>query len=104
MAKDECYRPRSPAIWPVREALARVQALLPTLSDVVPDEASLRQLLPDAERLASTGFAPDTVPDPVFLCRPAVTSTLVAALELARQGQVTLAQDGDLGAINVRAA
>ena len=103
VARGERYRPRPPAIWRVRDAMARIQMLLPTLSDAVPDEASLWQFLPDAECLASAGLAPDRVPDPGRLCRSAVASTLVAGLELARQGQFTLAQEKSFEVINVYA-
>ena len=54
--------------------------------------------------LAAVGLAPGAVPDPALLDRSAVASTLVAGLELAREGRLTLAQQEGFGGIEVSAA
>ncbi len=73
------YRPRPPQLWRVLDALTRIGQLLGTL----PDGSPLAAFLPtiggeDAKDLR---------------CRAAVASTLVAGLELARGGALTLGQD-----------
>ena len=84
------YRPRPPPFWLVSQAIARIESLLaePT------DEASLGAFLP------AVGA---DVADREVRCRAAVASTLVAGLELARQGRVLLGQEGEWGEISVRA-
>jgi len=58
VARGERYRPRPPAIWRVRDALARVRALLPGQRGAKPDGgASLWSFLPDAECLAAASLA-----------------------------------------------
>ncbi len=73
------YRPRPPPFWTVRDAKARVEKLLPTL----PDGSPLEQFLP---RIAADE------PRRVLRCRVAVSNTLVAGLELARNGALALDQ------------
>ena len=107
VARGERYRPRPPAIWPVRQALARLQALLPGLLGAAagPDgAASLWRFLPDDECLASAGLAGEAVPDPALLRHSMVASTFVAGLELAREGHLTLAQEELFGDVQVRGA
>lgn len=78
------YRPPPLTVWTVQDALGRLERLLGSL----PDWASLEQFLPDsllapAER------------------RAALASTLVATLELARDGALKLRQERPFGPILV---
>jgi segregation and condensation protein A len=79
------YRPRALTLWTVQDALQRLSAMITT----IPDWAELSRFLP--EHLAS----------PVER-RAALTSTLLASLEMARDGHVRLHQDRDFGPILVR--
>jgi segregation and condensation protein A len=81
------YRPRPLTIWTVQDALARLRLLLGSL----PDGASLEQFLPD--------FAASPVER-----RAALASTLLAGLELARDGAVRLDQDRPFGPLLLRPA
>lgn len=76
----EAVRPRAPAFWRVPDAIARIGQLLQTL----PDGGALAVFLPpiaDAEPIRS------------LRCRAALSSTLIAGLELARQGALAMDQD-----------
>jgi len=88
---DHIYRPRPPPLWRVPDAIARITRLLPEL----PDGSALTRFLPQV--------APE-LPQYDLRCRSAVASTLVAGLELAREGQLTLGQEESFGAIGVRSA
>jgi segregation and condensation protein A len=79
------YRPRPLTLWKVQEALRRLQTLLGS----VPDWATLTQFLP--EHLGG-----------VIERRAALTSTLLAGLEMARDGKVQLRQEEEFGPILVR--
>ena len=81
------YRPRPLTVWTVQEALARLRAMLHSL----PDGASLERFLPD--------FAADPMQR-----RAALASTLLAGLELARDGQARLEQDRPFGPVRLRPA
>jgi segregation and condensation protein A len=84
------YRPRPPAFWRVSQAIARIEAML----------------LEQPEGVGFTAFLPAIaadVPNRERQCRAAVASTLVAGLELARQGGVGLGQEVDWGEISVKA-
>ena len=68
------YRPRQPPFWPVASAIAAIAAALPdiggrTLTDLVPKARTERE------------------------AREAISSTLVAAMELSKQGTLETAQD-----------
>lgn len=76
------YKPRLLTIWTVQEALGRVAALLGT----VPDWASLER------------FLPDQLGGPTQR-RAALASTLLAGLELARDGTARLRQEEPFGPI-----
>jgi segregation and condensation protein A len=88
--KADVYRPRPPPLWRVPDAIARITRLLPEL----PDGSTLTRFLPQV------ALEP---PQYDLRCRSAVASTLVAGLELARQGQLTLGQEESFGGIQVRA-
>jgi segregation and condensation protein A len=88
---EEIYQPRLfPELYAVAEARARI---LQRLADL-PDGGPLAALLPE------TGGA--TASD--LRRRSAWSSTLAASLELAKQGDVTLAQDADFQPIHVARA
>jgi segregation and condensation protein A len=79
------YRPAALSIWTVKDALARLALLVGSL----PDWASLEQYLP--EHLANP-----------LERRAALSSTLLAGLEMARGGVVRLRQEAAFGPILVR--
>jgi segregation and condensation protein A len=83
--KAVSYRPRALTLWTVQDALRRLGMLLGSL----PDWASLDRYLP--ESLAGT-----------IEWRAALASTLLAGLEMARDGSVRLRQDNLFGPILVR--
>ncbi|MDE2582553.1 MAG: segregation/condensation protein A [Rhodospirillales bacterium] len=79
------YRPRPLTVWTVQDALARLRILLGSL----PDGASLEQFLPDFAATPTERKA-------------ALASTLLAGLELARDGAVELQQDRPFGPLRLR--
>ncbi len=82
------YRPRPPPFWRVSQAIARIETLLAEQTDGAPLGAFLPAVGAD-------------VADREVRCRAAVASTLVAGLELAREGRVLLGQEGEWGEISV---
>jgi segregation and condensation protein A len=86
----ETYRPPSRELYAIPEARARI---LQRLAET-PDGLSLHRLLP-AEAADDTN---------AIRKRSAWTSTLVASLELTKQGEVMLAQTAPFSAIHVRPA
>ena len=93
VARGERYRPAPLPLWRVPDAIARITRLLPELAaGSTPENAALWRFLPEV--------APEP-PDYDLRCRSAVASTLVAGLELARQGQLTLGQAESFGGIRV---
>lgn len=85
--RERVYRPRPPLLWRVPDALARLRALLPGL----PAGIALEQLLPPTP--AGEGA--------LLWRRSALASTLLAGLELSRDGAVTLEQDTAFGPVTV---
>ncbi len=79
------YRPKPMVYFSVQDALQRVGRLLGSL----PDWASLEQFLPDGLE--------DGTPR-----RAAISSTLIAGLEMAKSGQLDLRQDERFGPILMR--
>ena len=79
------YRPAILSVWTVKDALTRLALLVGNL----PDWASLEQFLPEA--LGSP-----------LQRRAALSSTLLAGLEMARGGALRLRQERDFGPILVR--
>ena len=90
VARGERYRPAPLPLWRVPDAIARIRRLLPEMLTRSP----LACLLPEV--------APEP-PDYDLRCRSALASTLVAGLELARQGEITLGQDQTFEMIQVHA-
>jgi segregation and condensation protein A len=74
------YQPRPPPFWLMSDAIARIQAMIAER----PDGGTLRTFLPHVDAKA---------PDRERRCRAAVASTLLAGLELARQGDIALDQE-----------
>ena len=87
----EFYRPRWPEVWRVTDAIARIMHLL---NDCAEGDEFARFL---------PAIAVD-VPARDLQCRAAVTSTLVAGLELARGGAVILDQKATWASIRLRSA
>jgi segregation and condensation protein A len=87
--RDRVYRPRSPALWRVPDALERMRALLPTVGE----GADLISFLPppSEERAKSQ-----------LQRRAALATTLMAGLELGRDGVVALDQDDAFGMVHIR--
>jgi segregation and condensation protein A len=81
------YQPRPLSLWSVQQALQRLGALLGSL----PDWTSLDQFLP-------------AIPGGPIERRAAFASTLLAGLELARNGTLRLRQEHAFGPILVRRA
>lgn len=82
------YRPAPLPLWRVQEALARLRRLLPA----APEGAALEHFLPDM---------PADGPDAGLRRRAALASTLMAGLEMGREGSAVLAQEAAFGRIVV---
>ncbi len=88
--------PQRPALHTVPEARTRILQLLASSRE----PHSLGTLVPKvAEASGSATFPP--APDHMLLRRSGWASAFAASLELAKQGQVTLAQDGSFAPIQV---
>jgi segregation and condensation protein A len=87
-----------PRMWTVQEALARMASLAP----VLPEGSSLLRYLPDPAALADPRL-PDAAVQPVQQ-RGAIAATLIAGLELARQGLLSLNQAETNGDIQIFAS
>ncbi|MBU8541754.1 segregation and condensation protein A [Falsiroseomonas tokyonensis] len=85
------YRPNPPPLWRVPDALARIRELLAALPV---QGAPLAHFIPGGGERASTPLQR----------RAAIASTLVAALELGRDGAVTLEQEAAFGAIHLQSS
>jgi segregation and condensation protein A len=81
-------QPRPPPLWTAHDALARVTRLL----DGLPDGSCLTDFLPRI---------PADAPSRTLRCRAALASTLIAGLELARDGALLLEQQADWMPIRV---
>jgi segregation and condensation protein A len=82
------FQPRPPPLWTTSDALARVARLLAVLPDGSPLAAYLPPISQDA-------------PARALRCRAALASTLIAGLERARDGALSLDQDADWKPIRV---
>jgi len=88
------YAPQRPALHSVPDARTRILQLLASSRE----PHSLGKLVPKmAEASGSASFPP--APDHMLLRRSGWASTFAASLELAKQGQVTLAQEGSFAPI-----
>ncbi|MGG5890528.1 segregation and condensation protein A [Falsiroseomonas sp. HC035] len=86
--RQRVYRPNPPPLWRVPDALARIRALLAELPE---GGVPLAVLLPgEGEGMATC-----------LQRRAALASTLVAGLELTREGELTLDQLAAFGEIRV---
>ena len=85
------YRPAALDLYPVQDARARVLRLLALASEAQP----LARLLPDEETMSSVAGQALPPSRSALRRRSAWSSTFAACLELARQGAVTLAQEGE---------
>jgi segregation and condensation protein A len=86
------YRPAPPPLWRVPDALARLRRMLPA----IPGGAPLERFLPETAAGDDPGAA--------LQCRAALASTLLAGLELGREGAASLSQATAFGAIVVAPA
>jgi len=92
---SEKYFPRSRDLYSIPEARARILTFLAGAPEGVPFE----QLLPEEQPAPAMIAA-----EPALRARAAWTSTFIARLELAKQGEVALAQVKNFGAIHVSPA
>ncbi len=94
-------RHREPRLsyWTMQDALARIAALLP----VLPCGSPLERYLPDLEPSDETGLTSADIVRRTRQQRAAVAGTLVAGLEMAKQGIVAMQQDAPHGSIRLRA-
>jgi segregation and condensation protein A len=83
------FRPRPPPLWRASDALPRLRQLL----GLLPDGSPLQAFLP------SLG---SEKPDSGVRARAALSSTLIAGLELARDGVLALEQDAAWTPVRVR--
>jgi segregation and condensation protein A len=90
---ESLYRPLSSKFYDAAAARARILRVLAT----VPDGAPLERFLPTPPDSA------ETEPRRALRRRAAWASTLIGGLELAKQGDVVLAQQGDFQTIQVSA-
>ena len=87
-ARDRVYRPNPPRLWRVPDALAHMHRLLTGLP---PDGAPLERFLPAGGEAGRASLQR----------RAALASTLMASLELSREGALTLVQPKSFGEIQV---
>jgi segregation and condensation protein A len=87
-AQAIALHPRPEPLWTATDAIRRIARLL----DELPNGSPLAAFLPKIDRDA---------PSRLLRCRAAIASTLIASLELARDGTVALEQDGDWMPIRV---
>ena len=83
------YRVPGPPVWSVLDALTRMRAMLPALSE---EGGSLQSFLP---------MVAADAPERDRRCRTAVSATFLASLELARDGAATLVQETAWQAIQI---
>lgn len=98
-ARKRVYQPRRMQFWTVQDALARLQRLLG--AENIPgggDWCELRAFLPDG---GPTMDAEDEM-ERLHQHRAAMAGTLLAGLELARNGAIELRQDEQFGRIMLR--
>jgi segregation and condensation protein A len=84
------YRPAPLPLWRVPDALARLRRMLPAMAPE--GGAPLERFLPET---------PPGLPDAPLQRRAALASTLLAGLELEREGAAALAQDEAFGPVRI---
>ena len=84
------YRPRAPGFWTMQEALDRLRRLL---GELAPDWCDLDRFLP----------TPTDSAQALLQRRAAIAGTLLAGLELVRDGALEIRQDRAFGPVLVRA-
>jgi segregation and condensation protein A len=87
----QVYQPRGIVEWSPHQAMTRIQAIL----EKHPQGGDLLGFVP---RL------PDKLPNPIRSLRVAISSTLMAGLEMARSAQVHLRQEAPFAPIMIEAA
>jgi segregation and condensation protein A len=87
--RDRVYRPRPPELWRVPEALERMRQLLPTTGE----GADLTSFLPSPSEPRARS---------PLQRRAALATTLMAGLELGREGVAVLDQAKPFGVVTVR--
>ena len=85
------YRAAPPPLWRFPDALARLRRMLPA----TPEGAALERFLPET---------PPGRPDAPLQRRAALASTLLAGLELEREGGAVLGQDETFGPVRIAPA
>lgn len=85
----EVYRPRRAVYWTPHQAMTRIETMLGEL----PDGGDLLGFVPKL---------PAKMVDRAHIVRVAIASTLIAGLELAREGRVSLGQDNAFEPIAVQ--
>ena len=86
------WRPAPLPLWRVPDALARLRRMLPA----IPEGAPLERFLPETAAGDDPGAA--------LQRRAALASTLLAGLELEREGSAALAQDEPFGRVRIAPA
>ncbi|MBL6459466.1 segregation/condensation protein A [Belnapia sp. T6] len=89
--RDRVYRPRPPQLWRVPDALERMRQLLP----ITGEGADLTSVLPPPSEARAQS---------PLQRRAALATTLMAGLELGREGALTLQQAEPFGAVMVDSA
>jgi segregation and condensation protein A len=84
------WRPAPLPLWRLPDALVRLRRMLPR---VPPEGAALERFLPEATDSGK--------PDAVLRRRAALASTLLARLELEREGSAALAQGEAFGPVRI---
>jgi len=96
----ESYVPPRPILWRLPDAIARLRSLLGS----VPDGATLVRFLPPHLFSVPVPASLSGRTDLPLQRRGAVASTLLGALELAREARLQLRQDDPFGPILVQPA
>jgi segregation and condensation protein A len=97
LVEASVYRPPLPSLWRVPDALARIRAVLAER----PEGGDLSSFLPP---IATDATIAAEAPDRTLQTRAAVASTLVAGLELAREGVLSIQQAEDFETVTMAAA
>lgn len=97
IGRKKIYTPRQLSFWTVQDALARLRAVLKL--EKVPDWHILYEFVPSSFDASLEGMEVDHLHKKH---RAAIAGTLLASLEMARDGLVELRQEEDFGAILLR--